>query len=1185
MIRNVTPDTEDVLPEEIVSVSTGIPDAELPAEPTEHVNLFADALMGVPRGIEDFGQSVWSLADFLTGDSLPDWDKGQFFGKSQSTIGSVVENTASFLTGFIPGVGLAGKVGKLAGLGGKALSIASNVGGGAIADFLSRDGHEERLSNLIQKHPELANPVADFLAASEDDGEIEGRFKNALEGLGLGAVTGGLGAALKNLKLLRNLEKARGVGDAVAEASLKQKALNAAVEAGTAAERDLTTLASTKPVVEAASTTAPEVLSKPSESGFFKRLFDYDPTRAEGGNLFQYPEKELPEYLSLMRHGMGNVLKDMVDHNIANLPPTRSVAFSETLKQAEQVMQEVLPGGLAQANAWARQWVGAAADAGVAQVAHFKLVQGAMEAKTILAKAISEGRPVAGMSIPDMLANYAELQRHVGEGYAIAKGFGTEFARGLNVRKALKDAGFGDDQVTEAILEQHGGASFLKAEVRKEAIVLANPDPVERMAGMLKLAGNNTPIGARLLRAHNELWLNSVLSGTKTSIINGLGNSIATFMDPLEKAAGSLVAGDMRGAKAGFKNLLYLTEQFKDLWSFTMKAGQVGPKDNLFGAVASALKNDEGLLMNGAKGFNENAPGAVKAISAEALGVEQPMLARLTDTIGKAVNLPSRILMGGDELFKQLGYRAAAKTELYYRGLNKGLSGDALQRFVADGFEQTITKGGRMFSEGALLREAVDAAKAEGIPQAQAAGFIKDYVKTRYDAAKSALKEDFDVMSYAKATAEENTFSEALGPMGSPLQTLAASHPLFQLFVPFVKTPMNLAKWYARRGASGMVFVPGLENLQARNLADVASTNGLVRNKALGRIAMGQMLAAGAGLAAFEGRITGAGPSDPNERALLMQTGWQPYSIKVNSAEGPVYVSYQRLDPIATFLGTMADWTSVATRMEQQHADKMDAVLKGVWTSLSNNVTNKTYLASLAQVIDAVSQPDRKFEQWSRARVASYVPSVLAQFSSATDDGQTMKAVRGYMDAVLNRIPGAAGGIESKRNVLGEVVDARLHETPWSPVNPFTVTRDKNDKLANELALLNHGLQPPSNILSNRLDLLHDAFRMPSGQSAYDRWQQLAGEVRVGGLTLRQRLEKLVNSAAYQKLPNGPESGGLDSPRLSEVRRAISQYRNAALRELQKENPKVKAALQAVLQDSLAIRRGKAASQLEALLK
>ena len=155
-----------------------------------NANVIADMALGIPRGVEGFAQSIYDLADYATGDRLlPNYDE-RFLGKSKTTAGSFVESTSQFLTGFIPIVGQLGKASKAS----KALSafsksrpVVSNIGKGAVAgagsDFLSFQAQEERLSNLIEQFPELNNPVTAYLAADDNDGEIEGRFKNVIEGL------------------------------------------------------------------------------------------------------------------------------------------------------------------------------------------------------------------------------------------------------------------------------------------------------------------------------------------------------------------------------------------------------------------------------------------------------------------------------------------------------------------------------------------------------------------------------------------------------------------------------------------------------------------------------------------------------------------------------------------------------------------------------------------------------------------------------------------------------------------------------------------------------------------------------------------------------------------------------------------------------------------------------------------
>jgi len=169
----------------------------------EFFDLF-DTAMAPFRGVEGALQGVYNLADYIVDDSLPDWDE-RWLGESQSTVGSLVESVSQFATGFVPIFGLAGKAGKLAKAGSltqRALSNNLTRGTAAtiVSDFSVFNGQGARLSNLVQQFPELQNPVTEFLAYEDGEGEIEGRLKNVLEGLGLEAATLGFIRGLKGLK-------------------------------------------------------------------------------------------------------------------------------------------------------------------------------------------------------------------------------------------------------------------------------------------------------------------------------------------------------------------------------------------------------------------------------------------------------------------------------------------------------------------------------------------------------------------------------------------------------------------------------------------------------------------------------------------------------------------------------------------------------------------------------------------------------------------------------------------------------------------------------------------------------------------------------------------------------------------------------------------------------------------------
>lgn len=115
----------------------------------------------------------------------------------KSMVGGLVRGVSQFLAPF----GILNKAGKAAGLVGKATSTAGKFAEasaiGAATDFMAFGEHEKRLSDLIESNPTLSNPVTRYLKSNPNDGVAEGRFKNALEGLGLGAATEGMFRAVK----------------------------------------------------------------------------------------------------------------------------------------------------------------------------------------------------------------------------------------------------------------------------------------------------------------------------------------------------------------------------------------------------------------------------------------------------------------------------------------------------------------------------------------------------------------------------------------------------------------------------------------------------------------------------------------------------------------------------------------------------------------------------------------------------------------------------------------------------------------------------------------------------------------------------------------------------------------------------------------------------------------------------
>tara|TARA_Y100001963_G_scaffold3476_1_gene4611 strand:- start:678 stop:4679 length:4002 start_codon:yes stop_codon:yes gene_type:complete len=160
--------------------------------------------------------------------------------------------------------------------------------------------------------------------------------------------------------------------------------------------------------------------------------------------------------------------------------------------------------------------------------------------------------------------------------------------------------------------------------------------------------------------------------------------------------------------------------------------------------------------------------------------------------------------------------------------------------------------------------------------------------------AKQQLSEYYDRLG--RATSEEGlnyarkiVFQEDLvpGSLSADLQAFIKSHPPAELYVPIMRTPANVVKRLTERtvGMSAMRSEVrrkwnGTPEEQAEVLGDVTISTTL--------------LGATASLIT-SGQCTGAGPSDPKQRALWEAAGYEPYSCKF----GDNWYPYDRLAPFS----------------------------------------------------------------------------------------------------------------------------------------------------------------------------------------------------------------------------------------------------------------------------------------------
>jgi hypothetical protein len=939
------------------------------------------------------------------------------FPAAESGTGGVVRSASQFLTGFIPAV----RALKAAGAG----NLAAAAAGGAAADFAVFGPHEERLSNLWQEMGLPQNALTDYLAADPADSEIEGRFKNALEGAGLGGMAEGVFWAAR---LLRDARRAR----TAAEGLTGQPAppASAAGEAAAIAERDLLLLGDpTKPLIQEA----------PAETGAAM-------LRGVDG-----PAGERAVNINLARINTADDVKSAIDE--ASRLYAGSIDEARRGVQSNEETARLAAALNMTPEELLRRRGGEAFNAEQALAARQILVSSGEQLVAFARKAQGVDATEA-----DLVAFRRALSLHAGIQEQVS-GLTAEAGRALQAFRIGAAGDAGRARQIRDLLEASGG-----------------PDATRQMAAKLALLDDPAKInevarkawGAKATDVFLEVWINSLLSGPQTHVVNMLSNTMTALWQIPERALAAQISR-VTGSNAVVRG--EATAQ-----TFGMVQGF---REGLI-AAGKVLRTGEP-----ADALAKVETRRFRAISAEGLNLSGTP-GRAVDFLGEVVRVPGRLLMASDELFKAVGYRMELYAQAYRQAAGEGLDAASaaarVQEIVAHPPEN-------------LHLAAIDAARYQ-------------------------------------------TFTQPLGPAGQAIQKAANDVPALRLIIPFIRTPANIMKFVGERSPAAP--------LMRQFRADVMA-GGARRDLALARMSMGSMvMAVGADLT-MGGQITGGGPSDPNLRAALRNTGWQPYSIKI----GDTYYAYNRLDPLGMTIGLAADTAEI---LGQTPEAERDSVAAAMVMAVAKNVVSKTYLSGIADLMEVFSDPDRYGPMYLQRYAGTLIPTGVAQVERAVDP--TLRDARSMLDQIRSRTPGYSDSLPPRRNLWGEPIVLSGGLGP-DIVSPIYTSTEKSSPVDEEIVRNQVSVAMPARVISG----------VELSPAEYSRYVELAG------VPAKAKLEALVSgkdpmSAAYSRASEGPDGG-----KALTIRSIVNAYREQAKAQMQIEFPE--------LRDAIEAERRRAALQLQ----
>lgn len=1079
----------------------------------------------------------------------------------------------------------------LANYGSKALSAASNGGPwakfaaetlkGAVVDGVFQDPGANRFSDLIQQFPELQNPITEYLASDPNDSEMDARLKNVLEGAALGGAmelfllslakgmrwynhTNKLG--LSGRKIEKNAERyfreadeyLKKAAEETPEVFEKLTPEQVAAVVGNAADGVWTGADNAAaPTAKAAAEGTPEAAAKTMGAKVDDGLTESMTIRTDpmpGGTAAKaaseipatgVPDMDVPKQADFIENLRAKIVRG---EQPSEFVKTSSIYNAEHLSNEERLLFDTVSEVMGherdfhQTNTLSREVVRERAQKWLEDWYRSKGVTNKIDALFRDFSEVGDALPYAVENAQGYISALAERTVEVVHsfdglsGEALAKALAddgdatllliefqarslqmdrlsTGVARGLNQfnRKSIRTLADFDSlkkglSYAEALEDAKQSIKKLSPSERIETLrTMSTIDSPARQAAFLRETW-----GKKAWEITNEYWLNAVLSGPRTHIVNLVSNLLKVgVMMPVERMVGAGVDRLLRGQwtqesrglwNEGVKAYAAMRYTVRDAWAMAKKSFEMG--DNLLKPQQSVMEYMRGK----------------RRISAKYMGMDPTGgLGKAINSLGTAINMPTRFLMASDEFFSQLTYRSTIFTNLY-------------------------TQAEELFERGILK-----AAGGHGDKEAA----IRDFITNNFDVHfGDALHPDTGALmkgvrgtnTRALNNSMEATFTQELpkGTLSRTLQDAAAKHPAFKRIAPFIRTPVNILK--DAQAHSPFALATG----DYWRAVQKGGRDAMLANAKLG---IGSLICVTAGMYAMEGNITGGGPRNAKAREALLETGWRPYSIKV----GNTYVSYDRIEPFGSVLGMIADFNDLYAAWQEEDPESEDKSMAetmfqlgaAMACSLTRSVSSKSYTQGISELLSALDNPEAMGEAYFKNFALSYMaPALLSQSRKIFDP--EIREVKTFMEEFINRMPGLSSTLPAKYSWLtGEPV--KLHGGIQAGFMPVLIETGKTSRVADELLKFPRAvLGPAKDIGGVTLD----------GQQASD-YARLHGTVKIGGKTLMQALENLMNSASYdydrKVTPDTKEM--LENKRYTLIQRVVQQYRDAAKQALFREHP------------------------------
>lgn len=1041
---------------------------------------------GVESAIKNsLGWMIDPLADWLNTNVA---DLSYDRSKPHTVTGEVTKSVSEFLTGFIPAV----KKLKALGITGKAINP---MAAGAIADFAVRDPAEKRLGDLWNQLDLPKNVLTDYLAHPKEGDpkelELEGRLKNALEGVGLGTAMEGI---FMGIRLIRAAKNVKGVAEQET-AYLKDK------------------------YGEIDDATFNRIIGDPSKPSV--EMVVHEPSPAAGKIAQGAADTEKLAPRSVIR----NKAKPITEESVyASLPTVdRGVRYEgklyrasgdETHIAAVQRLQKELgeikidPSKMETGIITPDGKFLTHAENNSGKFGLFKDNTGGVDRGALVDEVKRRQSKTLDFDVYINFAKFDEpdqIKFTIGKLAEAGKGTIDEATRGvitqIETQKLADNLGM---SVTELLARRKGQTFNAEEAVAARQLWAASG---ERLVELAKKASSKEASALDEYTFRNQMAIHSAIQAEVIGARTEGARSLAAWKIPvkggIERArAIDQILNAMGGApthKEMARRIAILAEvnadpaaiakfaergagatsmdAVREAWINGLlsapKTHAVNIMSNTMVALSSIAERQAASVIRGITGGEGVHPGeaiamtygmissirdawmmAAKAIrtgetswtfnkvdlpqshaiSAEAFGQSKNTVAgQFVDYLGSAARVPTRLLGAEDEFFKTIGYRMELHAQALRTAASEGHVGEALGQRVAE-----------------IVRNPPE-----------------------------------HIMINSSDAALYNTFTNEVGQFGKAIMNLrnidSAANPL-TFILPFVRTPVNIARFAFERTPFAFMV--------SQWRADVAA-GGARADLALARMSTGTMAMMTAMDLADKGHISGPGFRGGHDTATneaATRQGWMPYSVKI----GDRWYSYNRADPFGMTLGFAASIAEAVKKGEvsQDEVDEWQEVTAMSIAAVSQVVVSKTYLEGFAKFVEVLSDPKRYSQKYIDDLFASFVPmtSLMSGVKNIVDP--VSREQNSPKDAVMARIAGLSENLPPRRDLWGKEITASSgFGAGYDFVSPIVSKKIEPSTIDREMVRMDHGVERIQK--RTNFDGVDANFRFYP--KAYDDYVRLAG--------------------------------------------------------------------------------------------